>query len=273
VVNVLNGVTCVSDSDCWAVGNHSPGIPVGVGASPEQTLAMHWDGSAWTIVATPTPTNNYDILLGVSCASSTDCMAVGFFPVGVIYRTLAEHWDGSAWTIVSTPNVNSDQDNVLNGVACRPGVGCWAAGYYNAGDISSPMQQTLIEHWDGSAWIIAPSPNSSITLRNYLYAVTCSSAAECWTTGNWDTATGADTLIERYTAPVLELRSIARLNDGRIVLSGIANANLTVLAADAPDPAGFEAIGTATRNDTGGFVFEDVDAIGRDRRFYRLGFQ
>jgi hypothetical protein len=80
-------------------------------------------------------------------------------------------------------------------------------------------------------------------------------------------------LIERYTAPVLELRSIARLNDGRIVLSGIANANPIVLAADTPDPAGFEAIGTATRNDTGGFVFEDVDAIGRDRRFYRLGFQ
>src|SRR5439155_13253992 len=42
---VLNGVTCVSASDCWAVGYYS--------SSADQTLVEHWDGMSWAIISSP----------------------------------------------------------------------------------------------------------------------------------------------------------------------------------------------------------------------------
>lgn len=42
--NELDGVMCVSASDCWAVGDYyTP-------ANAYQTLIEHWDGTSWTIV-------------------------------------------------------------------------------------------------------------------------------------------------------------------------------------------------------------------------------
>jgi len=35
----LNSVTCVNNTDCWAVGNNSGGETI-----------IHWDGTAWTRV-------------------------------------------------------------------------------------------------------------------------------------------------------------------------------------------------------------------------------
>src|ERR1043166_4326896 len=44
--NSLNGTTCVSASDCWAVGYYVVG-------TTQQTLIEHWDGTEWTIVTSP----------------------------------------------------------------------------------------------------------------------------------------------------------------------------------------------------------------------------
>src|SRR5207244_5348730 len=69
--NVLSGVTCVSASDCWAVGYYV------TGPSVYQTLIERWDGTAWTIVASPNaaPLN---ILNGVTSRSASDCWSVGY---------------------------------------------------------------------------------------------------------------------------------------------------------------------------------------------------
>jgi hypothetical protein len=45
--NDLEDVTCVSASDCWAVGNFHPG------GGPLRTLIQHWDGASWSIVPSP----------------------------------------------------------------------------------------------------------------------------------------------------------------------------------------------------------------------------
>src|SRR5260370_41267585 len=69
--NSLNGVAVVSACDAWAVGNDSsPGAG--------QTLIEHWNGSAWTVVASPHPGTG-SILSGVQAASRTDIWAVGSF--------------------------------------------------------------------------------------------------------------------------------------------------------------------------------------------------
>src|SRR5207247_2313765 len=71
-----------------------------------QTPALHWDGSAWSIVATPNAPMDWSRLYGVAATSSNDVWAVGASQdvASVPGRTLIEHWDGSAWSIVPSPS-------------------------------------------------------------------------------------------------------------------------------------------------------------------------
>src|SRR5579871_51473 len=47
--NILSGVSAISDSDVWAVGyfNSTNNNVI------NETLAEHWNGAAWSVVATP----------------------------------------------------------------------------------------------------------------------------------------------------------------------------------------------------------------------------
>ena len=68
--NKLRGVTCVSASDCWAVGGNG-----------FQTLIERWDGTSWAIVSSPnTSATQANHLNGVTCVSASDCWAVGYLP-------------------------------------------------------------------------------------------------------------------------------------------------------------------------------------------------
>jgi len=141
-VNVLYGVTAISADDAWAVGFTK------TADGDEKTLTMHWDGSTWTIVPSPSPGGDAG-LQGVSAASASDIWAVGVAnPTSCSHcETLAMHWDGSTWTVVPTPNPSSTYLNILLGVAVINGDGSdvWAVG-------TTDYASTLITHWDGSSW-------------------------------------------------------------------------------------------------------------------------
>ena len=64
---------------------------------------------------------------------------------------------GPRWSIVKSPNNGSPGTNLLVGNTCSSASDCWAVGY---SDIGSGYN-TLIEHWNGSAWAIVSSPNNS----------------------------------------------------------------------------------------------------------------
>src|SRR5262249_10222131 len=90
----LSAVTCISTSDCWAVGYHDSN-----GAA--QTLIEHWDGTSWSIVTSPNALNTQEnVLSGVTCLSTTDCRAVGSSLDGTTNKTLIERWDGSSWSVI-----------------------------------------------------------------------------------------------------------------------------------------------------------------------------
>src|SRR5690348_11034156 len=64
----LSGVTCTSDTSCFAVGTR----PVG---SYERTLVKHWNGATWTVVPTPNPPGKINAeLIRVGCTSDTYCI-------------------------------------------------------------------------------------------------------------------------------------------------------------------------------------------------------
>ncbi len=56
--------------------------------------------SGWGLEPTPSLSSPSVVLTAVSCASTTDCTAVGFYlATSKDMATLAEHWNGTQWTI------------------------------------------------------------------------------------------------------------------------------------------------------------------------------
>jgi hypothetical protein len=102
---LFDGVSCVSTATCTAVGYYE-GSSGATLTLAERRLAH----SPWSIQTTTNPSPSPDLvnyLLGVSCASSSACTAVGAYESGTpgSFLTLAERWTGgTTWRTQSTPS-------------------------------------------------------------------------------------------------------------------------------------------------------------------------
>jgi len=187
--NGLFSVRCTRSSDCWAVGD--TGGFLHPCCFSEFDVALRWNGRTWTPAPTPKPGKGIRALLGVSCTSSTNCWAVG--AAGGINDSpilnQALHWNGRAWALVHTPNPSGtrrNDQNILQAVACPAARNCWAVGFHDTGFATSQPVRNEALHWNGSSWtrILTPQPGGTVQFaNNHLYAVTCTSTANCWAVG------------------------------------------------------------------------------------------
>ena len=100
----LSAVSCVSATDCEAVGTvFYPDRPYEIA----HALVERWNGTAWRIVGTQTPTlgpHRGTSFSGVSCVAANACTAVGGVERAVPSANstpLAERWNGRRWSIAS----------------------------------------------------------------------------------------------------------------------------------------------------------------------------
>jgi hypothetical protein len=120
VTNDLNGVAALAPDDVWAVGYSAAYATTG------RTLVEHWDGTSWSIV--PSPTTTEDRLESVAAVSATNLWAVGMQgEVNVRHRTLIQHWDGAQWSTVTSPNPSPKSDQLVS-VTALPTGELWAVG-------------------------------------------------------------------------------------------------------------------------------------------------
>jgi hypothetical protein len=172
--NAFHAVAAVSASDIWAVGfQHAAAVDLAV--------AAHYDGSRWSIVATPSSDPGDDNRLSAVAAHDTDDVwAVGAATSGGTVRSLVEHWDGRAWSIV--PDAGGSA--ALSGIAVVAANDVWAVG--TASTTAGPAPVT--EHWDGTSWsaINAPAGSDGITLHDVGAAGT-----NVWAVGTTGTQTVA----------------------------------------------------------------------------------
>ena len=97
---MLQAVTALSPTNAWAVGEAS-GAGSAIGGS---TLTEHWNGTAWSVVPSPTP-GAYPSLSGVAGRSASDVYAVGTnLPSvnGGPEQAMILRWNGSAWSVDSS---------------------------------------------------------------------------------------------------------------------------------------------------------------------------
>src|SRR5271156_6117033 len=68
---ILRGAAARPSTDAWTVGEQF----AAAGKAPPPPVSYHWNGSAWSIVATPT-LGVSSALLAVSASTATDAWAV-----------------------------------------------------------------------------------------------------------------------------------------------------------------------------------------------------
>jgi hypothetical protein len=173
--NYLYSTSAVSSNDVWAVGTSTSTTGY------DRALAEHWNGSAWSIVATPNPGSLHDDLYGVSAISASDVWAVGAYEINTSgdARTFAEHWNGTKWTLLTSTFNPNPFFSLLFAVTAVSSNDVWAVGTYDSAGL-----MPLAEHWNGSTWSWVSMPNPSPT-DNELYAVSAFSTTDIWAVGEW----------------------------------------------------------------------------------------
>ncbi|MFG2001196.1 hypothetical protein ACGFNU_18825 [Spirillospora sp. NPDC048911] len=183
--NELYGVDATSVNDAWAVGAFATGQSGGGNGNngPHNTLAMHWNGSTWSRVATPNPGIQGRDLYDVEAFSTTNAWAVGYYlESGTTYETLVLHWNGTAWSQVDSPNP-ANYYNQLHGVSGSGPNDIWAVGAFVDRGQPNGTRHPLAMHWNGSAWTQSDVPASGNAI---LYSVTTISPTDAWAVGSKD---------------------------------------------------------------------------------------
>ena len=180
----LDGVSCVSTTSCEAVGDSytkSSNVTV--------TLAEVWNGTAWGVQVTPSPSGAiYSSISGVSCVSAGSCEAVGYSTDSSgVAVTLAEVWNGAAWGVQVTPNPPGADTSLLSGVSCVRPTSCEAVGLHAKG---SGVAVTLAEVWNGTAWSIQTTPKPTGATASGLSSVSCVSRTNCTAVGSYFNSSG-----------------------------------------------------------------------------------
>lgn len=173
---LFDGVTCLSASNCFAVGESTV-----TGTSGDHALIEHWNGTRWAVesVAAPKP-SSFPQLLAVACSSVHSCFAVGDYSLSSTRSApLAEHWNGSTWTAQYLPEPPRGSDGSLAAIACPGRHICVAVGSY---ETQGGNVQNLADSWNGTKWTFAVPTGSNGEL-NELSGVACTSDASCTAVG------------------------------------------------------------------------------------------
>jgi subtilisin family serine protease len=141
-------ISCASTTSCLAVGT------TGIEAAAKP-FALRWNGSEWTSLTLPAPSGTKATeLAGVSCATSTSCLAVGNYATALEFgtipserKTLVMAWNGSEWSIQPSPNPEGRKLNRLAAVSCSSTVACTAVGG-STKSLADPATVTLGERWE-----------------------------------------------------------------------------------------------------------------------------
>jgi hypothetical protein len=205
------GVSAASPAEGWAVGVSM------VDDQGPHDLIEHWNGTAWSIVASP----DHGVLWAVAAVSPNDVWAVGGISSTSIFDSLPTntqilHWNGTAWSAVPSPNPGS-KSNQLSSVVALSATDVWAVGSFSGAD---GVERPLIERWDGTAWHVVASPAPPGSGRSVLSAITrVPGTKQLWAVGTTSMTTDPNVtndqvLTERWDGATWSLVSAPALPQG-----------------------------------------------------------
>ncbi len=236
----LYGISCVSSSSCWAAGTTCV-ASCGLSSEDDESIFVEYNGTSWSFGSqVAESTTIYYGILGVSCATSSLCYAVGYIRSpnsGGTDQSLMMQWNGTTWSISANPASEvTSSAYVLIDDSCLTAASCWAVGYETTTGYAQPLEM----YWDGSTWYIVAAPSGvSATGNYYVHEPFCVSASYCWEVG--DTAAGAPFVAEFGTTcsgGALSLTSPASLTVPGVTLNGSNQTSSGTIALTTSDETG-----------------------------------
>ena len=280
----LISVKAFATNDTWAGGYFTGAWP---GHAP---LLEHWDGSSWSVVATPALTWTNTRIDSIDGTGPNDVWAVGKAnEPETTTQPLILHYDGSNWSIVPGPVVTGTWAGLDAVTAIAPD-DVWVVG--SIAGVSYRDQQPYIAHWDGEEWTVFDSPTGDGD-SSHLSAVDAISANDVWAVGydrdvkgnyvtplivHWDGSTWSAVPNPSYTTGAHELNGLKALaandvwavgrEDNMALIEHWDGSTWTKVAATGPDAPWYALIQIdgAAPDDlwaVGGVTYEDDPAHSR----------
>gem|GEM_PF-599886 len=170
---LLEGVSCASATNCTAVGYY---LKV---TGPPATYVVSWNGSTWTRQTAPEPTKSE--LMGISCSSTSACIAAGF-DAPTFNVSLAEQWSSGTWTQQTTRNPTGSNRTNLFGVSCSATTACASVGEYEK---EHEVYMPLAEWWTGTEWQLQTVPAIAGATGGALRSSSCIATNACTAVGRY----------------------------------------------------------------------------------------
>jgi hypothetical protein len=182
-VGELAGAAAISDHSAWAVGY------AGKSSAPK-ILMLHWNGTAWSRVTSPSVLTSTGQLSAITVVSAKSAWAVG--TTGLVgtgkNHSLLLHWNGSAWSQVRNPAPVTGGNLAAIAATAKRG---WAVGYVNTNP-NAPLccaGTPLVFRWNGAKWSRVAT---KLGMGAYLNGVAITVTNGAWATGGpLATITGA----------------------------------------------------------------------------------
>lgn len=234
-VETLRGVAAVSATDVWVVGDRRAGIGV------YDTVAAHWNGTAWTRESIPNgDPGGFNNLSGVAVAGGT-VWAVGTYvdPASSINRRkLILRRDGGSWLVAAAPTVATYEQ--LAAVDATGPADAWAVGSATS-DVRSAPLAPLVLRWNGTSWVSMALPATGSTA---LAGVDARTPGDVWAVGSSSSANEAQPYVAHFdgvswshlATPTIagggRLTDVVALSASNVIAVGRANGAPLVLRWD-----------------------------------------
>jgi hypothetical protein len=230
--DTLTSISGTGPDDLWAAGDDGNSATDTI-----QLLFEHWNGTTWTVAASPTPAGSFQFANGITAISPDNVWAVGSDQTRG-GKDLSAHWNGTAWSLVHAPDLSgSGQDqSQLTGVSSDGAGQVWASGY--ADDDGANFRVPYVLQRTGGKWVLAGVPNTG-SEGSSLNGIQVLSPGDIWSVGATEQTDGGQlALTERFNgtgwsvSPALDPGQLGDLSDN--FLAGVAS----------PGPGSVLAVGT-----------------------------
>jgi hypothetical protein len=183
----LTGVSCPSVSLCVVVGYYYSSSS-GIDTVP---LVMTWNNGSWKQGSLLYGAGGNTVLAGVSCPTTSYCVAVGTNTNSSAQTGLVATWTGGVWAVSDAAEPanglpSQSSQSILAAVSCASAAFCVAAGTYEDTSFNEDVMLLTISGGVQSA-TQAPLPAVAGVTPD-LRGVSCPSASSCVVVGGGSTA-------------------------------------------------------------------------------------
>lgn len=187
-IGYVGAVSCaaVKSCDVFATG---PDISASSAGHPvEAVFAWTWNGSRWSMTATPLPGGDYPVINAARCFSATSCVLAGAtIPQAGTASAMAPllaNWNGRTLTAMH-PAVPAGMNQAeFESISCVAANSCAAAG----AAVNGAHTSAFLDVTGGRGWNLTKWSGPSGTTSTLLTGVSCVSRSNCVAAGQITTA-------------------------------------------------------------------------------------